>query len=155
MGGPRGLQAIPNRWSCLGLSPRQFAKQVGVTFSMAQFVVFGRECQHRPSGPRRKARIPHSILATTGQETNRPQAKLHEWKSETCARVRLSHQITGHLNRKEPPREAQSEPSQPCQRHVWGPPQRAHEYHKPLQKRCQQGLPIFLKDHTSKADATP
>ena len=100
MGGPRGPQAIPNRWSRLGLSPRQFAKRVGVNFSMAQFVVFGRECQHQPSGPRRKARIPHSILATTGQETNRPQAKPQGRKSEPCVRVRPSHQIMEHLNRK-------------------------------------------------------
>ena len=75
MGGPRGSHALPNCWSHLGLSPRQIAKQVGVTFSFAKYVIFGHDCQHHPSRLWIKARTQHSILPTKGQERTRPQTK--------------------------------------------------------------------------------
>ena len=100
MGGPRAPQAVPNRQSSLGLSPRQFAKRVGVTYYMTQFIVFGPDNQHQPSGFQRKTSIHHSSLTTTGQETIRPQAKPQGRKSEPGTRVRPSHPITVLLNRK-------------------------------------------------------
>ena len=112
-------QAVPNRRSSQGLSPRQFAKRVGVTFHMAQFIVFGRDYQHQPSGFQRKTSIHHSILTTTCQETIRPQAKPQGRKSEPCTRIRPSHTITELLNKKRPTQAKKTEHPQPCKRHVW------------------------------------
>ena len=65
MGKPRESQAFPNRWNHVGFSPREFARCVSVTFSMAEFVVYVLHTYQQSSGFLRTPRDHHSYLQST------------------------------------------------------------------------------------------
>lgn len=98
----RGPQALPNHWSHLDISRRLFARHVGITFFMAEFVVYDRHSHHRPSVFLRGPRYRNSSLQTTCLEKNRNMIQLklkgsNPWRctwSSTPTRVIVTSKTT-------------------------------------------------------------
>ena len=65
MGKPRVSQVLPNHWNHVGFSPIEFSRCIIVTFSMAEFVVYGCHSYHQSSGFLRTPRDHHSYLQST------------------------------------------------------------------------------------------
>ena len=82
MGKPRGSQALPNHWNHLGFFPREFARCVSVTFSMAVFVAYGRHSYQQSSGFLRTPRHHHSYLQSTYLEKKKKKKECNPVHTE-------------------------------------------------------------------------